>query len=172
MKKLVLAALVSAVFVTTAEAKDRKTWIGGGIGLDFVSVVDGESVVSFGIAPEFGYKINKKWAVAGETGYNITHSDGNDNHTFYIGPYVRYTFHENDRLSFFGECAIHYAHIDQGWGNDGMEIILRPGMLFKLNDRWSLTGKVNLLEYAYINESSAFGFHITTGLSVGFIYNF
>lgn len=172
MKKFVLTLLILTGMAATSVAEDYKMWAGGSVGLDFVSVVDGDNVASVGVAPEFGYRINKHWAVAGEMGYNFTYSDGDDIHSFYIGPYVRYTFFDNDRLSFFGEGAFHYAHIDQGWAGDGMELILRPGMLFKLNDRWSLTGKVNLLEYAYIDENHGFGFHLTTGLKVGVIYNF
>ncbi len=172
MKKFILTIFIVTVVVISSKAEDSKMWLGGGVGLDFVANTEGDNSVSFGVAPEFGYKINNHWAIAGELGYNISNSYGDKSNTFIIGPYVRYTFFDNNRLSFFGEFAFHYAHIDSGWEADGMEFILRPGMLVKLNEKWSLTGKINLFEYAYIEEASAVGVHITTGLSIGFIYNF
>lgn len=172
MKKFIFSILIMLGVAASSSAADNKMWIGGGIGFDYVTDADGDNIVSFGITPEFGYKFNNHWALAAELGYSIQNSYGDVNNTFIIGPYVRYTFFDNERLSFFGEFAFHYAHLDGDWDSDGIEMMLRPGMLLKLNDRWSLTGKINLLEYARVEDSDVFGLHITTGLSIGVLYNF
>ena len=68
MKKI----FMMAVMAVAALSANAQVWLGGSFALDFSKNTAKENMTSFEIAPEVGYNLSDKWAVAMALGFGTT----------------------------------------------------------------------------------------------------
>ena len=172
MKKIVMMA-VMAVAALSANAQ---VWIGGEVGFNTTTntiKVNGASTDkttnNFILAPEVGYNLNEKWAVAMKLGF--IHADDNSDvkglisnvlpfeigsiatNAFAINPYVRYTFVKAGNFSFFADGGIGYANIHVNGMSDyfkninQLKVGINPGVTYAISPKVSLVAHLGDLSY-------------------------
>jgi len=179
MKKILLIA-VCMVFAITADAQ---FYVGGTLNFSTtntkISHADETTTTTFGIDPEVGYNISKKFAVAMELGYG--HSKVEDEsaiNTFYFGPYLRYTFAQlGNSVRLFAEGSFHYGTADYGYyDTDLWTVGVRPGILVNLSSKFCFVGRMELFSYGSTtddNKVEVTAFAIDpTNVQLGIQYNF
>lgn len=152
---------------------------------------------SFTICPEVGCDLNERWSLAlglmfshgkkesknyydcdwVNTYVNIPSTSSTTSNSFSIEPYVRYHALEWGKLGMFVDGGVSYgfSHIN-GSGdtsNDFMAFV-RPGLSFRLNERFALVSSIGALKYAHSwydegnNTSDIFNFGLSSSLLLGF----
>ena len=163
--------------VAVAATMNAQVWVGGEVGFtgDKTTVKNNGvsssySTNNFTIAPEIGYNLNEKWAVAMKIGF--THSEDNGairamiqeaapelhingklmSNTFSINPYARYTFVKAGNFSAFVDGGISFATIHVNNLSDQMNNISSFGVAVKPGIAYALSEKVGLV--AHLGEIS------------------
>ena len=159
MKKTVVLLLMTlATFTANAQI-----WLGGEIGVSTNKTTLGSDQMNSSscieIAPEVGYSLNDRWAVALRVGY--THLNnyeiqlidittmGNCNQ-FSIEPFVRYTAFRANNVSFFFDGGVHYSALHKsGYDSplNNLGIGIRPGVSLALGKTVSLVGHLGSIGY-------------------------
>ena len=198
MKKIFVMAVMAAATLTA----NAQWWAGGSFGLDFSNTnkANGdENTTSFEIAPEVGYNLSDKWAVALAVGFGTTNNtsvmtgwgNGNDvisdqstisgrkmdesRNYFRIAPYVRYTVCKTAPVSFFVDGGFGFKFFSNEGGNQ-MSIGVRPGIAFSATKKLSLVATTGYLGYLKNSEKagdgSKFSLGVFNGINFAAYYNF
>lgn len=192
MKKIMMIA-VMAVAALTANAQ---MWVGGNIGLHTEKTkyesTELSSGTNFEIAPEVGYNLNEKWAVAMALSYghysNMSVSFAGQSvsgtaNTFSIKPYARYTFVKAGNFSVFCDGFLDYAttHINGVDNNlNSCGVGITPGISYAISPNVSLIAHVGEMSYAHTwvdvdngtLKNNAFNIGVTNAISFGANVNF
>ncbi|MDR1985177.1 MAG: hypothetical protein LBQ28_10220 [Prevotellaceae bacterium] len=174
MKKIILSAIFTMAMVFTTNAQDHKWFIGGEFGFwsakagfnyyDNVYVPADARTTTWGIAPEIGYNISDKFAVAASVGYlyQKTKTDWSEQKEsgFVINPYFRYTFLKKGIVSAFIDAGATFGISDF----KGFEAGVKPGIAIALTDRFSLVAHLGFVGY---NDGKGVGNYATAGKSFG-----
>ncbi len=176
MKKLILAIILITSTCVISNAQESKMWVGGGLGFSYL---DTEPVFkSFNIIPEFGYNINKHFAVGLEVGYGIAHlSKSKSVHTIDLTPFFRYNAINADRFIFFVDGLFSFGKTINGnidKNRDHLTVGLRPGLLFKASDRFDFFGKFGFIGYSKEEGGGdgVFSFEANTNTVLGVAFKF
>ena len=172
MKKIVLLLFV----VCATLSVDAQVYVGGGLGFWHNDDAD---QTSFAILPEIGFVLNDQVAIGADFGYTREKTDGIKNSAFVIAPYVRYGFLSNEVVSLFVDATAGYAKWDE-LDVDGFQAGLKPGLIIKMTDQFSLVTKLGFVGYRddYVspigNEGgNGFGLGLDgRDLSLGFVVSF
>lgn len=197
MKKIFVMAVMAAATLTA----NAQWWAGGSFGLDFSNTNKArgdENTTSFEIAPEVGYNLTDKWAVALAVGFGTSNNSivgdwannngaiyssqsingtklPESNNYFLINPYARYTFYKTAPVSFFVDGGIGFKFFNHEGGNQ-MQVGLRPGISFAATKKLSLVATTGYLGYQKNSEKAGDGSKFLIGMfnSISFAayYNF
>lgn len=198
MKKIIMMAVMAVV----ALSANAQWWAGGTFALDFsnTSKANGDqNTTSFEIAPEVGYNLSDKWAVALALGFGTSNNStiagnwrnevdlvgtqqsinavklGESSNYFKIAPYVRYTVTNSTPVSFFVDGGFGFKFFNHEGGNQ-MNIGVRPGIAFNATKKLSLVATTGYLGYLKNSEKagdgSKFSLGIFNGISFAAYYNF
>jgi opacity protein-like surface antigen len=164
MKKSIFALLILAGMAFTAQAQEKRWWVGGTVGYsssDFGSRDTGESLT---IQPELGYNLSDRWALGIQFGLSqadLTTTDHSyaDFQRFSVAPFARYTFLKWKAFSVFADGGIGFSDFtgDTDFGDNVSEnahlssfgLSVNPGFALRLTDRFSLIGRTNLFSAAH-----------------------
>ena len=192
--------MMIAAMMVAAVSANAQVWIGGEVGFNTSTntvkvngVSTDETTNNFTIAPEIGYNLSDKWAVAVKVAF--AHSGNNaqvaalvanwginnaTTNAFAINPYARYTFVKFEKVNLFVDGGVGYTHTKAGDAkNNQFAIGLMPGVAVNLNEKLSFVAHVGFLGYE--NEkvkgddksTNTFGFDLNgNALSFGVYYNF
>lgn len=169
----VLMTLVVLFAVATAYAQEM--YIGGGISL--WRNTDTE-VTSFAISPDFGYELNKQWAIGGQLIFDHKGNDDTSTTAFALAPYARFSYYENKIVRLFLDMGFGISinktkHSDS---TTGFELGVKPGLAVKLNKNFSFVTKVGFAGFRddYRGEdASGFGLRVDgEDISIGIEYAF
>lgn len=159
MKKTTVLLLLT-FFSLTANAQ---IWLGGEIGVSTNKTTLGSdqmnSSSSIEIAPEVGYTLSDRWAVALRLGYTHLNNHevqliditvtGNCNQLS-IEPFVRYTVLRANIVSFFVDGGLHYSALYKSGYDAPLNTIgasIRPGVSVALGKTVSLVGHLGSIGY-------------------------
>lgn len=138
---------------------------------------DNADCTEFTIAPDFGYNFNEQFAVAAELGF--THSDSHDidTNTFFIAPYVRWSFFQKGMVRLFldGGLGFSTGKRDGFDRKNGFEIGAKPGIALELTKHLAFVTKYGFLGYRddYKYSNSVSGLSLSSeDLSIGFEFSF
>ncbi len=181
MKKVFLAAVVALASLTA----NAQIWVGGSLGANFNTPDgdDAETLSTYTIAPEVGYKLNDKWDIAVALNFKMFSYDGESENNFSIEPYARFTFAEMDKVSFFVDGGFSFGKENFTMNEDGMPepaeaeaftVGVRPGIKFAATDNLSFVAKTGWLGYKNVKDAySEFGLDVNgNALSFGVYYAF
>lgn len=201
-----------AVMAVAAVSANAQLWIGGEVGFNSTTNTIKEGSVSvdqnsknFTIAPELGYNLSDKWAIAAKLGYEYSENDANiaafiadfdapsflrniNTNTFYINPYVRYTFVKVGNFSAFldGGVAYGFSHIngtsDYLNNINLFKVSVNPGVAYALNPKVGLVAHIGDVSYKTqwmsVKEADVkfsqdkFNIGLWNSISFGAYYNF
>ena len=175
MKKILVAAF-ALLIATGAFAQDYKWFVGGGVGF-WSAKKSGEKTTAFAIAPEVGYNVSDKFAVAASLRFESVKTGDNKFSGFVVNPYVRYTFAKTGILSAFIDGGASFGLSDY----EGFEIGVKPGIAVAITER--LSGVFHLGFVGYNDGKGYFSEYATAGKgfgldfsgyqsSIGFYYSF
>ena len=204
MKKIFVMAVMAAATLTA----NAQWWAGGKFALDFTNTnkrvsteglqVGDQNTTSFEIAPEVGYNLSDKWAVALALGFGTSNNSvvgawngdadaigseaamnanklGESNNYFMINPYVRYTFAQTAPVSFFVDGGFGFKFFNHEGGNQ-MSVGIRPGISFAATKKLSLVATTGALGYLKNSEKagdgSKFFIGVFNNISFAAYYNF
>lgn len=168
MKKLIFLIVITITSIAGAKAQ---LYLGGSV--EFWRN-DNADMTTVSVLPEVGYNINNQWAVGTTLGFSYQKVTGLSNYSFGIAPYARYMF----------RMGIASLFVDQGFGiykpknhDLAFEIGLRPGLIVRLTDRFSLVGKFGFAGYqenynVWGDKSKDYGLILSNNLSFGFYVSF
>ena len=154
MKKSILTAVFTMAMVLSANAQEHKWFIGGEAGfwsakmsydLSFPYSFYGMRATQIVVAPEIGYNVTDKFAVAASLGYLHTKVKDIDYKVdgFIIKPYVRYTFLKTGILSAFVDGGATFGLSDF----KGFEAGINPGIAIAITNRFSAVAHLGFLGY-------------------------
>lgn len=198
MKKTIIILLITLISFTA----NAQIWLGGEIGVSTNKTTLGSNQMNTSscieIAPEVGYSLNDRWAVALRVGYTHLNNHevqlidittmGNCNQLS-IEPFVRYTALHVSNISFFIDGGIHYSALyKSGYDSplNNLGISIRPGASLSLSKTVSLIGHLGNIGYdhswmKYRGDSdwipqqgktlkdNAFNFHLLGSIGFGVI---
>ncbi|ETD19631.1 MULTISPECIES: outer membrane beta-barrel protein [Prevotellaceae] len=180
MKKFFMT-LAAAIIAVSASAQ---VYVGGNVGISSVKIAGGDSETAYKFLPEFGYNIDRDWAVGMVVGWGkgnpveIEEGLKNAAKTFEINPYVRYTALHSKYVNVFFDGSVGY----RSYKNVGSEYSfgIKPGLSVNLNDRFSFVAHVGFLGYKCYDpkadntkNSSAWGVDVNgNNVTFGVYYNF
>lgn len=183
--------MIAAMALATVAA-NAQVWVGGSLDFNTNSTkFDGtelSSATNFEIAPEIGYNLNNKWAVAVALGYSHTEDAtieiGDDYafsgcaNGFSIKPYVRYTFVKSGNFSVFCDGYLQYATLHYQGNEDNLNAFsvgVTPGISYDLSSKVSLVAHVGELSYrhAWMDKltNDKFNLNLTNAISFGAYVN-
>ena len=155
LKSLVIAIGVAALVLGTQKV-NAQWYLGGGLGYSEQNMV---SLLHF--SPEVGYSFNPHWTVGLGTSfqgiYRTVYIDEQATHinkrfdNWFLNPYVRFTFLNIDKLSFFADAT---ARMDALHGFTLYDLGIRPGISYALNDRFTAVAQIGFIGY-YNNNFKA-----------------
>lgn len=161
MKKFILLLMIAFATLVSANAQ---VYLGGSFTLAHNKDIGG---TIFSIAPEVGYNLNEKWAIATEIGYTSIA----DVHQLNIAPYARFSYLERGIMRLFVDGGV---GVSTGSGNTGFEIGFKPGIAIKACEHISFIAKFGYLGLrdSYLGNSTS-GLSLSSeDLSIGFHYEF
>ena len=190
MKKIVMMA-VMAVAALSANAQ---VWLGGSFALDFSKNTAKENMTSFEIAPEVGYNLSDKWAVAMALGFGTTNNalvaldtDPMGEATIYgnklpeslnyfkVAPYARFSFAKWDKVSLFLDGGFGFKFYNKERGSQ-FNVGINPGIAFTPTEKISLVARFGGIGYQKDSEKhgngSKFGIGLDNKINFGVFYNF
>jgi len=172
MKKI----LMTLAAVAVAATMNAQVWVGGQIGFNADKTTVKTNGVStdvttnnFTIAPEIGYNLSEKWAVAMKIGF--AHNEDNGviksiienagfpvngkamTNAFSINPYVRYTFFKAGNFSAFVDGGISYStvHINnmsKVMNNiNSFGVAINPGISYAVSEKVGLVAHLGDLSF-------------------------
>jgi outer membrane protein W len=172
MKKIMMTLAAVAVAATM----NAQVWVGGEIGFNADKTTVKNNGVSndvttnnFTIAPEIGYNLNEKWAVAMKIGF--VHSEDNGviksmienagfnvagkamTNAFSINPYARYTFFKAGNFSAFVDGGISYSTVHINNMSDVMNninsfgVAINPGISYAVSEKVGLVAHLGDLSF-------------------------
>ena len=146
LKSLVIVIGIAALVLGTQKV-NAQWYVGGGLGYSEQNMT---SLLHF--SPEVGYSFNPHWSVGLGTSFQrIYMTSYNDVQATYINnrfdywflnPYVRFTFLNIDKLSFFADAT---ARMDALHGFTLYDLGIRPGISYALNDRFTAVAQIGFL---------------------------
>lgn len=187
-----LAVVILSFIIASAAAQENNMWLGGTLSLSGSNNGQTESTTT--IMPEFGYNINKTWAIGARAGFSSekTVIQGNtrrDNTTSVI-PFARRIFGDIAGFQVFGQGELPLQfyggkHFD-GTSIEGSNSIgfrVRPGVSYSFNESWGLNLLMPpVLDFVNTGDgNSSYSFGINDGYtiqgyllstSIGFVYRF
>lgn len=180
MKKILAFAVMA---IMTLGASAQGWFAGGSLGL-WRNATDNET--TFRIAPELGYNLNNKWAVAGEISYTYKYAGDVKSNVFSINPYARYTYFTTGPVNFFldGGVGLGFGSSKlNGHKSDTVaiyEIGFKPGIAVNVSKKVSLVAHFGFLGYRGTNNAGKLAGYTECGgfdfsgdnLTFGFYYNF
>ena len=156
MKKLFVSAALILCLGMTAQAQEKKMWVGGHIGFMNEKVKDGNSETSFTVMPEFGYQLSNHWAIGIRGGYNQTEwkpqtGDKTKITGFRVEPFARYTVLQGKIGGLFVDGVFSYGQDKNRTKvkTDVYGVSVRPGVSLNLSKCMVLTGSVGILGYTH-----------------------
>lgn len=200
MKKIF--ALAAAAMM--ALAVNAQVWVGGNFNFDSskdkmeASGVSVDNTASnFEIAPEIGYNLNDKVAVAVALGFThyanaemelLGQKVAGMANKFSINPYVRYTCCKSGNFSVFVDGGISYSTLHfNGMGAamdnvNALGVAVRPGISYNISDKVALVAHIGKIGYDYQSttvktdpnidlSNSKFGVNLTNAISFGAYVN-
>ena len=177
MKKIILTSIILLCTLAVQE----QCYVGGTLHVSAeTNKADGSSATNsvYGISPEFGYNINKMWAVGLTAGveYAVNGGGGDDITTWGLSPYVRATFAQAGHVKFFAEGALGYGKVEVAdFDTDVWSIGILPGILVDLSRKVQLVGRTVLFRYGESGDSpykvKQTGFSLGNNLEVGILFN-
>lgn len=172
MKKI----LMMAALVVASVSASAQVWIGGSLGYDYDKTL-GVKTNTITVAPEVGYNLSDRWAIALELDYSVEFGDNPTTNTFAITPYARWTFFKSGIVGLFVDGGFNVgaektsgANAQTTWG-----VGFQPGASIALSPKFSIVTKLGYLGYQHREalNSDQFGIGVTNRIvSVGAYYNF
>ena len=146
-----------------------------------------KTTTAFNIIPEIGYNLDDAWALGIKVGYQqggSTYAVENmyadeDNKSFTVEPYARWTFAKMGPVSVFTDLGFSYSDEDAHKFNT-YGIGIKPGVSVNLSKHFSFIAHAGFLGYqnskskadgAKANSSFGLDFN-ATNLNFGMLYNF
>ena len=157
LKSLVIVIGIAALVLGTQKV-NAQWYVGGSLGYN-----DEYAMVSLlHFSPEVGYSFNPHWTVGLGTSLQILdrqiYSTEQMAYIFsrrdvflFLNPYVRFTFLNIDKLSFFADAT---ARMDALHGFTLYDLGIRPGISYVLNDRFTAVAQIGFIGY-YNNNFKA-----------------
>jgi hypothetical protein len=197
MRKIILPAIFVMATIFCGNAQTHKWFIGGELGFwsskipnpySNLPVLEPDIIIYggdikrtvFSIAPEIGYNISDKFAVAASVNFSYA-KEKNDwmeqkESGFVFNPYVRYSFLKKGIVSAFIDGSIAFGVSDF----KGFEAGIRPGVAVSLTERFSAAIHFGFIGY---NNGKGVGNYAVAGKgfgidfsgyqsSLGFYYSF
>ena len=164
MKKVVLLVIFTVVSFTVVNAQDYKWWAGAKSALWLES-----DQMIFVFAPEVGYHLTNKFAVAASIGFSSYQYDNNSNkNELILNPYIHFKAINKDNLLFFVNFGVDY-----GLGDiEGFQVGFKPGMAIPLSNRVTFALQFGFLGYndgkGIGSKSKGVGFDLS-GYQSGFV---
>ncbi|MDR2652973.1 MAG: hypothetical protein LBC68_11810 [Prevotellaceae bacterium] len=203
MKRIILSAIFVMATVFSANAQTHKWFAGGGLGFwssksdnlfSAIHTIDDiylnyfpeVKTTVFSIAPEIGYNISDKFAIAASVNfvYSTTTFSENDYWSinddkqsgFIINPYVRYSFLKKGIVSAFIDGSLAFGISDF----KGFEAGIKPGVAIALTERFIAVVHFGFVGYNngkgignYAEAGKGFGIDFSGyQSSLGFYYSF
>ena len=204
MKKIMM---IAAMMVAAVSA-NAQVWIGGEVGFNTSTntvkvngVSTDETTNNFTIAPEIGYNLSDKWAVAVKVAF--AHSGNNaqvaalvanwglnnaTTNAFAINPYARYTFVKSGNFSAFVDGGVAYSTIHINGTSDVLgninqvKVGFNPGVAYAISPKVGLVAHLGDLSYestwckaknvdVKVSEGK-FNIGLWNSISFGAYYNF
>lgn len=168
MKKVFL----TAIFAVCAMAASAQLYVGGGLGFSKEDN-NGAKTTEWSIRPEIGYTVNDNWAFGVALGYTDVKDQQS---TFSVEPYARWTFFRADALSIFADGAVSIDRVkpEVGESTTGWGIAVKPGVAYAINENFSVVAHVGALGYwDRDNDIKEYGVSFdSTDLSFSLYYSF
>ncbi len=172
MKKILMSLAALAVAATM----NAQVWVGGEVGFNSDKTTiktngQSQSVTTnnFTLAPEIGYNLSDKWAVAIKLGFSHNEDNGAAkaliegagfpvagklmSNSFTINPYARYTFVKAGNFSAFVDGGISYGTTHVNNMSNVMNNInsfgvgINPGVTYAVSPKVSLVAHIGDLSY-------------------------
>ena len=138
MKKVIII-IAAALISLTANAQ---AYVGGAVSFD------SSDPSTYTFAPEVGYSFNSTWSAGVVLGLGGQKDVYN---SFYLTPYVRWTFLEDSPVKVFLDGAFCYGSYNPKAANasdlSGFQVAVKPGIAIPVNDRLSFVGHFGYLGY-------------------------
>lgn len=179
MKKIFISFIAVMLMAFSANAQ---VWVGGSVnyaGTKATVKGDGFKEVSktstFTLAPEVGFTVNDKLAVA--CGLGLV-TGGDEDVTFTLQPYGRYNFYKSGNVSLFADGGLNLTYNDDEWTP---AVFVAPGISYTLNDKLSAVTRLGGVTYSWKTEkydgvrytASSFGAGLNLLVAtVGLYYSF
>ena len=190
MKKI----FMMAVMAVAALSANAQTWVGGSFALDFSKNSAKDNMTSFEIAPEVGYNLSDKWAVAIALGFGTTNNSSVNTETdlmseatiagqklseslnyFKVAPYARFSFAKWDKVSLFLDGGFGFRFFNKERGSQ-FNVGINPGIAFTPTEKISLVARIGGIGYQKDSEKhgdgSKFGIGLDNKINFGVFYNF
>ena len=189
--------LLAVALVAPVVAAEKNMWIGGSLGYEKTAPKDGDSEITWSIAPEFGYSLDENWdigidlAYASYEGPAVNYKKltiGNDKVTaIQIAPFARYKIFSIGSFDILAKGTIFFEsakadNLDASIDTYG--VYIAPVVTYSINETWSIGATLNFAEIGYSHakgdknlkdeEYDVFGFNLNDGsiISVNFSYHF
>ncbi|MDR2652974.1 MAG: hypothetical protein LBC68_11815 [Prevotellaceae bacterium] len=179
MKRIILSAIFVMATIFSANAQEHKWFIGGEFAFwssefehytsvpEFDSYIPaGTKLTAFSIAPEIGYNISDKFAVAASINFSYAKVKNDDYYVnekisgFIINPYIRYSFLKKGIVSAFIDGSAAFGISDF----KGFEAGIRPGVAIALTERFSVAVHFGFVGY---NNGKGIGNYAEAGKGFG-----
>ena len=159
MKKL---ALVLAIVFAGIMSANAQVWVG----CNNIGAQVEKNHMSFSIAPEIGYNINKQWCVALGVGYfyeqNKVLGTTATQNVLSLQPYVRYTGGTNGKKFFlFADLCGDFSLLD---GPEAYAVTIQPGIAWAATERFTAAFRFARIGYDH-NFYSVDGFLLEGALA-------
>lgn len=187
MKKLMMIAVMAVAGL----AASAQTWVGGTLGFETKHIQGADkNIKTLNIAPEVGYNLNDKVAVAIALGYTFdsnfeVQGDVYDYNEYSINPYLRYTLAKAGDFSVFvdGGAKVAFGHLNGAKTNASfVGVNVRPGISYAVSPKVTLvahTGDGVYYGHTWMKNDgntfyreNKFGFEIFNGINFGAYVNF
>ena len=193
MKKI----FMMAVMAVAALSANAQVWVGGSFALDFSSNGN-DNMTTFEIAPEVGYNLTDKWAVAVALGFGTSNNSvvnrwdeaaiatgseltvagqktGESMNYFKIAPYARFTFAKWGNVSVFADGGVGFKVFSHDRGNQ-INVGINPGIAYTPTEKVSLVARVGGIGYQKNSEKhgdgSKCGIGLDNKINLAVYYNF
>lgn len=160
--KSFIAAILLVTGILSAQAQEKKMWIGGTVGVWSSKVKDAtDGTLSYKFEPEFGYSFNEHMAVGLSIGF--MHSENSaiseigslstndrEGDGFTISPFFRYSFLEGSFGYLFVDAGLAYTRIklsSSGSKYSLLQIGGIPGVGIKVTERFHVLGQLGYFGY-------------------------
>ena len=162
MKRIKLVVIIMLASIATAFAQNNNMFVGGSLILD-ANKSGNTRTTFFQISPDWGYIINPTIKVGAGLGliYESTRYADNSsvkNNSFFIRFFGRYTIADVKKFNFFGQADVPLTFYN---GSDviGVELNLRPGISYAINETWGITLVMPRIMAFNVSSNEQMGFY-------------